>query len=112
MNEHHSSRRARALNRDCARQQSLRDRKKEAFAPTTHAIDRAIAHSFMVALKVERAKGIQVADATISAIDLLHGALDHLTTGTHGANSYDRDEVHHALLRRIQRDAPRLDGDD
>lgn len=106
MSEHHTSRRARAKNRDRARQQALRDRKKAARAPSTHTIDRAIVRGVMVALKAERARSIRVSDAKISAVGLLNYALDYLTAGTHGGNSYDRHEVHRALLDRVKRDAP------
>ncbi|OAM77617.1 hypothetical protein [Devosia elaeis] len=111
MIEHHTSRRARALKRDRDRSQNLRNRKKEKKAPSTHALNRAIAHTFMLELKAQRALGTKVADANISAQKVLSGALAYLTEGMHGANSYATQQVRNALVQRVARDAPKPDDD-
>lgn len=106
MTEHHTSRRARTLNKDRTRQQSLRDRKKAAAAPTTHTVNRAIVHAFMVELKAQREQGIKVLDANLSVGSILREAQAYLTLATHAANSYSSEEVRKAIIGRVQREAP------
>ena len=107
MTEHHSSRIARAKSKDRARQQALRDRRKSVRAPSTHTINRAIAHALMAELKTQRAAGVKAAAASVSVADVLQAALNYLTEGSHGGNSYSHDAVHNALIERIKRDAPK-----
>jgi len=107
MSEQHSSRRARALNKDRTRQQALRDRKKAAKSPSTHTINRAIVHAIMVELKAQRSQGVRVGDVSLSFVNILDLSYKYLTKGTHAGNSYSQDEVRIAITARIQREAPK-----
>lgn len=103
---HHSSRIARAKAKDRDRQQALRDRRKKAGTPGTHTINRAIVRAFLLELKAQRPGHDKIAAVQISAGRVLGHALEYLTAGTHGGNSYSKAEVYKALVNRIRRDAP------
>jgi hypothetical protein len=106
MTEHHTSRLARAKKKDQNRSQALRDRKKAALAPTTHTVDRAIAHGFCAAmgpLSLQRLGDTNDIATKVSIQEVLEGAIHHLTDGTHGGNSYNIKEVIRAIEQRIER---------
>lgn len=83
MYEHHSSRRARALKQDTARQQRRRDRLKETGAPTTHVLNRAIAEGLFYWLDAERANGVPLSKAVISVQNVLVYARQVLSRSPH-----------------------------
>lgn len=101
MFEHHSSRRARALKKDTARQQKRRDHLKETGTPTTHVLNRALAEGLLYHLDAERAKGVPVNRALISAQDVLVYATRVLSRRTNGTDQYDVRAVQGALRARV-----------
>jgi hypothetical protein len=101
--EHHTSRRAKALKKDTARQQKRRDRLKEAGAPTTHVLNRAIAEGLLYRLDAERAKGVTVSKAVISVQEVLVYATAVLTKKTNATDRYDVLAVNKAIRSRIYR---------
>lgn len=103
MSEHHSSRRARALKKDTGRQQKRRDRLKEAGAPTTHVLNRAIAEGLFYWLDAERAKGVKIGMATVSVEKVLGYAGDVLTRKTNATDRYDAEAVAGQIRARIVR---------
>ena len=103
MTEHHTSRRAKALKKDTARQQKRRDRLKEAGAPTTHVLNRAIAEGLLDCLAVELAKGLTLKSIEVSAQSVLIRARETLTKGNSAITRYQPSEVTKALRGRIAR---------
>ena len=101
MPEHHSSRRARALKQDTARQQRRRDRLKDSGTPTTHVLNRAIAEGLLYYLDAERAKGVPVSQAVILVQDVLVYATQVLSRRTNSTDHYDASAVHKALRARV-----------
>lgn len=101
MSEHHSSRRARALKQDTARQQKRRDKLKASGVPTTHVLNRAIAEGFLYWLDAERANGVHVSVASVPVQKVLVYAVEVLSRGTNGSDRYDANAVANALRSRI-----------
>ena len=103
MTEHHSSRRARALDTDRKRQKKRRDAKKATGAPLTHTVNRAIADGLIECVAVELSKGVALQSVMVSAPSVLIRARDILTKGTSAISRYQPDEVTKALRSRIAR---------
>lgn len=88
---------------DRERQQALRNRKKATKAPTTHTINRAIAHCFMAAYGAEFEQGRNVVTAKVAVGKIFEAAVVYLSAGTHGGNSFEKREIEDAIRSRVKR---------
>lgn len=103
MTEHHSTRRARALDTDKKRQKKRRVGKKAKGAPLTHTVNRAIAEGLLDSLAVELENGVPLHAVGVSAESVFVRALESLTKGTSAISRYQSDEVTKAFRDRITR---------
>ncbi|MGV8856750.1 MAG: hypothetical protein ACOH2L_19200 [Devosia sp.] len=100
---HHSTTRAETLKGDRERNKKNRDALKDAGAPTTHVLNRALAEGFLYYIDAGRAQGLAVSDIAVSAQDVLVYANAVLIRKTNGTDQYDKEAVRQALRKRIYR---------